>query len=208
MTAEERRKRAAASARVRLAKIKADPEAYAEHCRKQREKSRKWREKHAERFRELQRKSWRKHRARRLAESATYRKAHRDHLYAYGIERQRRPDVVAKRHARYAERMANDPEYAMRQRRMKRENQRKLRAAKKTVRLCDLDLRALAEHLRRDARRGKALVRKSTAIHGGWRGRIDHRSPYLADNLTAEGRAYARELAAERRKRAEDANAI
>lgn len=46
------------------------------------------------------------------------------------------------------------------------------------------------------------------AVEGGWRGRIDHRSPFLADNLTAEGRAYARELAAERRKRAEDANAI
>ncbi len=132
----------------------------------------------------------RKYRAsgRRTAYDIEYRRTHKAEIAARMAEAYwfggRKERLLANRLRRRAE---GGEEYLKRMARIQRERRARLKAAKKTVRLCDLDLDALAAYLK----------------HGRkprWMRKVDHASTYSPDNLTASQRAYAAELFAERRE--------
>ncbi len=132
----------------------------------------------------------RKYRAsgRRTAYDAEYIRTHKAEIaaraaevYWFGGGKERMLALARRR------REEGGDEYRKRMARKQRERRARLKAAARTARLRDLDLDALAAYLK----------------HGRkprWMRKVDHASPYCADNLTASQRAYAAELFAERRE--------
>lgn len=154
--------------------------------RRQRECKRKLRSTEAgrARSREIQHRFYRNHRAERLAYAAEYREKNKDILAAKEkarrqakIEQERESDK--RYHANVLKRCENDAAFYARKRAMQRKR-----------------------HARRKVLEGGMYMPRFNQRVPDWAtyGQlIDSRSAFLAENMTTEQRAYARELAIERR---------